>query len=108
MQENVGRHKVAIRPPSRPGGKFIRRGSPDVKLFVEVNNQRVEKVQVTRQKTMVGKKSFYKTALPSAEDEKVARYRSEFKKGQKHKPVDNTDDGDKDNKKGKESKDGGN
>jgi len=107
MQENVGRHKVAIRPPSKSGEKFIKRGSPDIKLLAGVNNQKFEKMKVTREKTTMGKKTYYKTDLPGVENEKVVRYKSEYKKGQKPKIETKTEDNEKDNKKGAKPKGGG-
>jgi len=100
LQENIGRHKVAIRPPSKSGERYVVRHSPDAKVLVEVSNQKFEKIKVQREKVQMGGKTFYKSNLSNMEKEKVVKYRGEFKKSDKPKQVPQNKDEEKKKKKG--------
>ncbi|MBK7142468.1 MAG: hypothetical protein IPH75_10345 [bacterium] len=85
LQENVGRHKMSVRAPSRSGVSSFRRSAPSITVISKARggNGDIKKVSVKRQKTTIQQKTYYRTDLPSVEKNKASRYQAQYKKGPK-------------------------
>lgn len=92
MQENVGRHRVTIRPPSNEGRGNVRRGAPEIRTVSTAVKSDITKVKVKRERTTSMQRTFYRTDLPSAEIDKVSRYRAQYRKAPKPRQLTEADD----------------
>ena len=99
MRENVGQHRVSVRPPSNSRSGYVRRGAPDIRSVSTAVKSDINRVKVTRERTTLNQRTYYRTQLPSAETEKVSRYRSQYQNAPNSRQLSKSDDNNRDRNK---------